>query len=56
MQTVGVDLDLKWLVGIWVGDSMGISLVMGGTMVQEHEATFSDPCKPIGSQGSVVQK
>ena len=54
MQTIGVDLDLKWLVMIWVGDLMRVSLVMGGTMVLEHEGTFSDPCKPIGSQGSMV--
>ena len=55
MQAIDEDQDLKWLARIWVGDLMGIYLVMGGTMVQEHDGTLSDPCKPMRSKESVIQ-
>ena len=56
MQAVDEDHNLKWLAKIWVGDLIKICLVMGGTMVQDHKGTLSDPCKLMRNKESVVPK
>ena len=51
-----LDLDSKAMVGIWAKDLMGIRLGIKGLMVQEYGGANSDPCEPMGSKESMVQK